>query len=344
MHNSKTSMLSQSRNRRPGYRPDRSRRVFALLLALLLPLPGAGCTARPDTGLRIGTNIWAGYEPLYLARSLGWFEHTGIRLIEFPSSKETMSALRSGGIEAGALTLDEVLTLTEQGVDLHVVLLLDVSDGADAVLVQPGLMPNELRGKRIGAEASAVGGYMLERMLDSFGIPLDEITILPMGVDEHEEAFARQEIDAVVTFEPVKSRLVKLGGQVIFDSSQIPGEIIDVLAIRTDALKGRSRSLALLSGRWFDALNYMQNNPAESTRLMQPRLKLPSEDIGTIFQGLRMGARARNRSFFDSALDTSINKADRLMRLMRQNGMLKRDIDVRQLFAPGMPPAMAKGT
>ncbi|MDQ6966158.1 MAG: hypothetical protein Q9M23_04455, partial [Mariprofundaceae bacterium] len=80
-----------------------------MLLALLLTQLLAACTPAPKPDLRIGTNIWPGYEPLYLARSLGLFKDTGISLIEYPSSTETMRALRHGSIEAGALTLDEAL-------------------------------------------------------------------------------------------------------------------------------------------------------------------------------------------------------------------------------------------
>ena len=38
-------------------------------VALLLAL--SGCMREPETALRIGTNVWIGSEPLYLARELG---------------------------------------------------------------------------------------------------------------------------------------------------------------------------------------------------------------------------------------------------------------------------------
>ena len=38
--------------------------IVVVLFGLLL----AGCGSQPEPPLRVGTNLWPGYEPLYLAR------------------------------------------------------------------------------------------------------------------------------------------------------------------------------------------------------------------------------------------------------------------------------------
>jgi len=43
----------------------------SLLAAALATLTLGGCMREPDSPLRIGTNVWIGSEPLYLARELG---------------------------------------------------------------------------------------------------------------------------------------------------------------------------------------------------------------------------------------------------------------------------------
>ena len=78
--------------------------MCGLLLAALLP---AGRPAQEP--LRLGTNVWPGYEPLYLARS----RLSGSRAGEtggVRSATQVMHALETGAIDGGALTLDEVLT------------------------------------------------------------------------------------------------------------------------------------------------------------------------------------------------------------------------------------------
>jgi len=305
-----------------------------ILATLLLTLLIAGCTPVPKPDIRIGTNIWPGYEPLYLARSLGWFRDSSIRLVEYTSATETMNALRHGSIEAGALTLDEVLTLAQEGVDLRVVLLLDVSNGADAVIAHPGIdTPEDLRGRTIGVESSAVGGYMLDRMLEKSGLTLQDVHILSLTLDEHEAAFTSHRVDAVVTFEPVKSRLLAQSAKVIFDSALIPGEIIDVLAVRSEVFNASPDAFAGLTEKWFQALEYLQRHPDDAARRMQPRLKGSPDQLREQFAGLQLGTLQLNQSFFNNADNPPIKRAEQLAQVMRAQGLLHSDIDVNHLFA-----------
>jgi len=46
---------------------------FFLLAPLILSVLFA-CSAEQESPLRVGTNIWPGYEPFYLARELGYYE------------------------------------------------------------------------------------------------------------------------------------------------------------------------------------------------------------------------------------------------------------------------------
>jgi hypothetical protein len=61
-------------------------------------------------------------------------------------------------------TLDEVLLLAEDVPDVRVVLVLDVSQGADVILGRPEIARfDELRGRRVGYEATALDAFMLAR-------------------------------------------------------------------------------------------------------------------------------------------------------------------------------------
>jgi len=315
--------------------------ICILLTSILLP----ACTPPPAPQIRIGTNIWAGYEPLYLARSLGLFEGTGISLLEYESSGETMRALRHGSIEAGALTLDEVLTLAHDGMDLRIVMLLDISDGADAVIAHADITDAAaLRGRAIGVESSALGGYMLTRLLDKAGLKLDDVQVVPLSLNQHEKAFIDRTVDAVVTFEPVSSRLQSIGGKVIFDSSQISGEIVDVLAVRAEFIAAHPDALNALAEKWFQTLAYMQANPDIAAQRMQPRLRVPSQAIATQFKNIHMGDRHANEIFFDDTTHTAVKKASLLMQVMRAQGLLNHDIDVDRLFSGSHTFASSKDT
>ena len=89
--------------------------VFAVAAALL------GCSPRYQPPLTVGTNTWIGYEPLYLARDLGYYEGANLRLVELASTTQTLDALRVGSLDLAGLTLDEALLLAQEGVPIAVI-------------------------------------------------------------------------------------------------------------------------------------------------------------------------------------------------------------------------------
>ncbi len=140
--------------------------IAFFILVLLIPSLMQGCERGPAPPLRVGSNVWPGYETLYLARSLGIFASTPIKLVELPSVTEVTHAFRNGGLEVAALTLDEALALLQQDTSLRVILVVDVSNGGDAVLARPEITSlAQLKNRRIGVENSAVGAIMLDGLL-----------------------------------------------------------------------------------------------------------------------------------------------------------------------------------
>ncbi|MEN8180104.1 MAG: hypothetical protein ABFS39_15995 [Pseudomonadota bacterium] len=92
-----------------------------LLCQFLLVL--SACSEEPI--LRIGSNQWPGYEPVYLARDLHAFDRDEINLVELPSTTDVMQFLRNGNLDGGMLTLDEAISLIVDSVPLRVVLVED---------------------------------------------------------------------------------------------------------------------------------------------------------------------------------------------------------------------------
>ncbi len=201
----------------------------------------AGCSPKGTVPLRIGTNVWPGYLPLYLARQLQYFDNSEVTLSEYASATEVMDAIRSDRLDAAALTLDEVLSLDTEGVDLVVVLVMDVSTGGDAIVARRGISRMQgLQNKRIGVEKGTLGRYFLARACDMTDVDRKRMQIMPVSAGHHEEALVSGKVDAVVTYDPMREHLVRGGATVLFDSNQIPGEIVDVLAVRRQVLMKES--------------------------------------------------------------------------------------------------------
>ncbi|RME33235.1 MAG: hypothetical protein D6786_08240 [Gammaproteobacteria bacterium] len=311
-----------------------ARLSFILCLLLLY-----ACSPPPQP-LRVAAIPWPGYEALFLARAQGHLDPFAVHLVEMESATSVLHELRNGTVDAAALTLDETLSAIAQGVPLAVVLVLDISDGADALLARPGIERlDELRGRKVGVETSALGALMLQSALEAGGLKPSDVVVVPLTVDSHERAFERGEIDAVVTFEPVRSRLLRAGARLLFDSRQIPGRIIDVLAVRTDRVADHATALEHLLRAWFRALAFQRNHPERAARLMQPRLRLEVEAILAAFDGIEQPDAAANRSLLSGSPAPLDERARELARFMAAHGLLPTDFSPPPLAIDRFLPA-----
>jgi NitT/TauT family transport system substrate-binding protein len=299
--------------------------IFSMLLA--------ACRGETPEPLSIATNQWPGYEPLYLARDLGYYGNADVRLVELPSASEVIKAFRSGTVDAAALTLDEALLLVQDDIAVKAVLVMDVSNGADVVMARPEIKSLAgLAGKRVGVESFALGAYMLSRMLEAGGLKPTDIEIVPLTVDQHEGAYLSGKVDAVVTFEPVRTKLLSAGAHILFDSSRIPNEIFDVLVVRRTYLQRHPQQAARLEEAWFRALDYLRSKPDDAAQRMAQRLGISGPEFREALKGLNIPDHAENARLLQGATPGLVPPAQRLMKVMAQNRLLREEVDPARLL------------
>lgn len=283
--------------------------------------------------MRIAMNVWPGYEPLFLARHDGRLSETDYRLVEFSNAAEVGRAFRNGSVEAVCLTLDEVFYLVQAGADPVIVLVMDESHGGDAVLARTDIRSlADLRGRRVGVEVNAVETYTLTRALQQAGLELKDVVVVRLPNEKHISAFQRGEVDAVVTFEPVRSRLMALGAIDIFNSTQIPGEIVDVLAVQRAYAQAHPERIAGLRHTWFETLERMRREPRESATIMARRQQISPEGLTTALHGLRFPDRDANRALLGGPAPGLLVSAKKLRTVMREAGLLSSDVPLEPLF------------
>ncbi len=289
----------------------------SILLLLFVAL--LGCQPESDS-IRIGSNRWLGYAPIYLADDLGWTAPSGIRLVEYPNTTGVLRGFRNGMLDAAMLTLDETLLLLQDSaaeLDLEIILVTNVSAGADALFARAPLTNlKDLAGQRIGVENTALGAYFLSRVLDQAGLRIDDLQVVSLPVHEQTAAFAAGDVDAVITFASEGPALESKGARRIFDSRRLPGEIVDVLVVdRQRVTREQRRRLRAL---WFDALRTWQDNRGETDPRLHARLGLTPMALQVTLDGLLMGDRAVNLQWFDEGqLQQSIGQLSQYLRERR---------------------------
>jgi len=303
-------------------------RVFGLLLLLAVQ----ACGHEEKAPLRVGTFLWPGGEPLFLARDLGLLDEDSVRLVEYSSLSEVNRAFRNGVIDAVDVTLDMALLFQQGGFEPRVVLVLDYSHGADAIIARPEVRRLEdLRGRRVAVEDLAVSTYILGRALEQAGLGPSDVRIVRIPVDEHVRAFTSGAVDAVVTFEPSVSRLLaREGAHRLFDSSQLPGEIMNVLLVREEVLQERPEQVEHLVQGWFQALRYLKEHPNEAVARMSPRLDTSPAQLASALEGVRQPTLEENLSLLEKS--TAVQVANRLQRFMLSEGLLREPIRPEELM------------
>jgi NitT/TauT family transport system substrate-binding protein len=287
----------------------------------------ASCT-KAEPPLRVGANVWPGYETLYLARSLGYYDNTPIRLVDYPSGTEEVRAYRNGEIEAAGISIDQALVLAATNPDVKIVVVMDFSDGGDVILGKPEIQNMQgLKNKPVGVESTALGAFIITRALEQKGMSPQDIKIVSLGVSEHERAFKSGKVDAVVTFGSARTNLLKSGAKLLFDSSQIPGEIVDVLIVRDEVIQKQPKALqALVDGR-FRALDYLTKNPQDAAIKIAPRTGLTPEQFLESLKGLRSPDVQENQKLLGKTDPSLLNGVKRLSQVMSDNKLLPKSVD-----------------
>lgn len=288
-----------------------------------------GC--RRGRGLVVGIHPWIGYETLYLARTFKWLPPE-IRFHEGKGASDLMGPLRAGALDAACLTLDETLRARAEGIPLKVAMVFDASAGADAVLVRPEIRNVlGLAGKRLGVDRGALGALMLAKLLEVSGLRGSDLTVVDLPIERQLEAWQRHEVDAVITFEPTSTHLLREGAHSVFDSRQIPETVFDVLAVRADRAGERQAALRALVAGHFRGLAHLQTNRQDGIYRIAARQGIQPEEVQQALAGVLLPSLAGNREYLRDGNSRLLQAARTVSGILVKGGVMAREDNLRDL-------------
>ena len=296
--------------------------TLRLLFSLITVLSLSGCL-QEDTPLRIGTNVWPGYELLYLARDKGLLPENHVRLVELPAATDVMEAVMVGRLEGAAVTLDEAIRLRERGAPVVVILVCDISDGADAVLARESVRDlADIKGRVVAVPFDSVGLLVLDAALTEAGLTLNDITLRDVPPGHHVSVLEQGKADVLVSFEPFTSHLRDRGAVTLFDSSAIRGRIVDVLVVRQEAIDDHPEKVSSLTRGFLEGRRVLMAHREESLAHINRRLQLSPSELQTVYNKLHIPGAEENKRLLDTSSGRLIRTSEALTTLMKLNGML----------------------
>ena len=260
-----------------------SRLVRSLALAGLFALaacghsksgPAAGAdgiaSEAPKKDFTIGWSIYAGWMPWPYAQEAGivkkWADKYGIsiKLVQVNDYVESVNQYTAGKLDGVVATSMDTLTIPAAGgKDTSVVILGDYSDGNDGVVLKNAHSMADIKGRSVNLVELSVSQYLLARGLEKAGLKLSDVKLVNTGDADIVGAFASPTVNAVVAWNPQLSEVKKApGATLVFDSHQIPNEILDVMAVSSATLKANPALGKALAGIWYETMALMHKDDA----------------------------------------------------------------------------------
>lgn len=259
------------------------------------------CGGQSPRPLSLAITDWPGYEYFYLAskKNLDLKSNLRLKVHQFSSLEDQRRAFVRGDVEAIATTLSESIAICRQSVSRCpvIVLVLDESDGADQLIASSDFSSvAQLKGKRIGLERSDLGEYMAFRALQAADISFNQVKLVYAGPRKLIDLLGQNGVDAIVSYPPHIDFLKDpKKWKVLFSSSDIPGEIVDVLAVSPALFRDQSVVQRLVDV-WWSARELWQQDPAGSSAVMAKRQGITAEQFQAAQKWIAYPSRADQQS------------------------------------------------
>lgn len=296
-------------------------------LALLAVVLATAFAANPALGaekkhFKLAWSIYAGWMPWDYAGQKGilkkWADKYGIQieLVQINDYIESINQYTAGQFDGCAMTNMDMLTIPAAGgVDSTAVVVGDFSNGNDGVVLKgkgKGKTLADIKGQSVNLVELSVSHYLLARALDTVQLSERDITVVNTSDADIVGAYQAPDVSAVVTWNPQLSAiLASPDASLVFDSSRIPGEIIDMMVVNTATLKDNPALGKALAGAWYETMATMSRDDQAAKEAKAMMAKAAGTDLAGYEQQLKA-----TRMFYQAAEAAAFLKSPELVKTM----------------------------
>ena len=245
--------------------------VALTLTAALAAAPISDARAQDRDSFQVCWSIYAGWMPW------GWIEESGlmekwadkydiaIDVVQINDYIESINQYTAGRFDGCAMTNMDALSIPAGGgVDTTALIVGDFSNGNDGIVLKDKDSLEAIEGMDVHLVELSVSHYLLARALDQVGMSERDVNVVNVSDADLVAAFDTEDVQATVTWNPLLSTILeKPEANKVFDSSQIPGEIIDLMVVNTETLEANPEFGKALVGAWYEAMSIMSADTQE---------------------------------------------------------------------------------
>ncbi len=251
----------------------RKRRLFSLTAAALAATLGFSAHAETKDNFSVCWTLYAGWMPWGYSSTSGiidkWAKKYDISIdvVQLNDYVESINQYTVGQFDGCAMTNMDALTIpAASGVDSTVLIASDYSNGNDGLLIKgEGKTLADIKGMQVNLVELSVSHYFLARALETAGLRERDIKLVNTSDADIVAAFATDDVQAAAAWNPMLAEMKAAPGvSEVFDSSKIPGEILDMMVVNTETLKDNPNFGKALIGAWFEIMGMMTAGDVEA--------------------------------------------------------------------------------
>ncbi len=237
------------------------KRLSALLLSSLLLSSGA----QAQDSFKLCWSIYVGWMPWAYGAEQGivqkWADKydIDIEVVQINDYIESINQYTAGEFDACTMTNMDALTIPAAGgVDSTALIVGDFSNGNDGIVLKGKEQLADIKGQNVNLVELSVSHYLLARALESVGLKEADVQVVNTSDADLVAAYSTDDVTSVATWNPLLSEISQQpNSTVVFDSAQIPGEIIDLLVVNSDTLAANPELGKALTGAWYEIMATM---------------------------------------------------------------------------------------
>jgi NitT/TauT family transport system substrate-binding protein len=300
-----------------------SKRIVARLLSALLLVVAAGMpsTVLAKDSFRVAWSIYVGWMPWGYGDTSGivdkWADKYDIEIevVQINDYIESINQYTAGAFDGCVMTNMDALTIPAAGgVDSTALIVGDFSNGNDGVVLKgEDKELADIEGQNVNLVELSVSHYLLARGLESVGMSEKDVTVVNTSDADMVSAFTTKDVTAAVTWNPLLSEINAMPKtSLVFDSSDIPGEIIDMMVVNTETLKENPKLGKALVGAWYEIMATMSGDDEKAEAALTSMAKASGTDLAGYKSQLDS-----TRMFYEAADAVEFVRSDKLIETMK---------------------------
>ncbi|MGB7712323.1 MAG: ABC transporter substrate-binding protein [Microcoleus sp.] len=308
--------------------------LFVLTLGVSLIVNACNQAPQQLAPLRVGITTWAGFDIVLYAQEAGLFKQRGldVQLIRFENQQDATRAMLRGTLDANFASLWDVMQSDSESDKPAVVMVTNISRGADGIVAQPAIKSvEELRGKRVGAKLGTVNHLILLEALKLHQIKPAEVKVEDISNEMAVDLMQNKRLDAAVIWQPLLGETAQsIKGNIIYTTQEIDSLVIDTLASRTTIIRTKKAELKQFIMAWFDIMSAVETKPNVVFQKVAQKLGQKGEAFAKDYAGLKKGDIAMQQQMFKSGrLPEAIAQMAELLKSDPRAGRMPRqDVEI----------------